>query len=244
MKISNLAILVSLGSSASAFCPPMAPPSTATSAASSTSSSLRNYLDALGEVNPKDEEEEEKTREELNLKKEDVSNYGVGSWDSYVDFGDEFDGGDGQMGVAGDGIKKLENFDMSSIAKSRDISAKNAWGTSTGYADELVSKGVDQQRAQQLENWNNQQEVLQRRKSQRYMTDEFDQVEEKADEDWRTLAKFGVERNQEFDLDDEFGAVAPGDLTDTIELTARMNGPASVHEFALRVSTHITHLRV
>jgi len=70
----------------------------------------------------------------------------------------EFDGGDGQMGVAGDGNSKLENFDMSSMAKSKTMSAKNAWGKSTGYADALIEKGVDNQRAQQLENWMNQQE--------------------------------------------------------------------------------------
>jgi len=62
------------------------------------------------------------------------------------------------MGVAGDGNSKLENFDMSSMAKSKTMSAKNAWGKSTGYADDLIEKGVDNQRAQQLENWMNQQE--------------------------------------------------------------------------------------
>jgi hypothetical protein len=235
MKICSVALLLVSVGSAAAFSP--AAPSTAVAAATASSSALFNYLDALGEVNPEDDVEEEKTREELNLKKEDVKNYGVGSWDSYVDFGDEFDGGDGQMGVAGDGDKTLEKFDMSQVVKSRSMSAKNAWGTSTGYADELVKKGVDQQRAQQLENWNNQQEVLKRRQGQRYMTEDFDQVAQETDEDWRTLAKFGVERNQDFDLDDEFGAVAPGDLTAEVQLTARMNGPAAVHEFALRVST-------
>ena len=63
------------------------------------------------------------------------------------------------MGVAGDGSgNKLEKFDMSTMAKSRDRSAKNAWGTSTGYADTLIDNGMEAQRAQQLENWKNQQE--------------------------------------------------------------------------------------
>ena len=44
------------------------------------------------------------------------------------------------------------------MAKSKTMSAKNAWGKSTGYADALIEKGVDNQRAQQLENWMNQQE--------------------------------------------------------------------------------------
>lgn len=39
-----------------------------------------------------------------------------------------------QMGVAGDGNKGLDKFDMTQMAKSKTMSAKNAWGTSTGYA--------------------------------------------------------------------------------------------------------------
>ena len=120
------------------------------------------YLDDLSselapspDPNPVPEEED---REVLKMSKEDLDRAGPGSWDSYVEF-DEFDGGDGQMGVAGDGNKKLESFDMSQMAKSKTMSAKVAWGKSTGYADELVSKGMEQQKAQQLENWKNQQEV-------------------------------------------------------------------------------------
>ena len=98
------------------------------------------------------------------------------------------------MGVAGDGDSQLEKFDMSEMAKSKAMSAKNAWGKTTGYADELISKGVEAQRAQQMENWKNQQEVLAARKQQKYMADEFDRVT--ADENQWDLSKFGVERNQ------------------------------------------------
>ena len=55
---------------------------------------------------------------------------------------------------------------------------------------------METSRAQQLENWMNQQEVLKERQAHRFMTEEFDRVQENADEDWRKLAKFGVERNQ------------------------------------------------
>ncbi len=34
------------------------------------------------------------------MQKDQVQNAGVGNWDQYVEF-EEFDGGDGQMGVAG-----------------------------------------------------------------------------------------------------------------------------------------------
>lgn len=82
------------------------------------------------------------------------------------------------------------------MAKSKTMSAKNAWGTNTGYADSLRAKGVESSRAQQLENWMNQQEVRKERQAHRFTVEQFDETEENADEDWRTLAKFGVERNQ------------------------------------------------
>lgn len=154
---------------------------------------LKGYLDDLGAIPPPEEVEEDDSRESTNMKRENVDRYGAGTWEGYVEF-EEFDGGDGQMGVAGDGDSKLGKFDMSQMAKSKTMSAKNAWGRTTGYAEDLVSKGVEQSRAQQLENWHNQQEVLEKRKQQRYMTEQYDQVE--GDENWRGLASFGIERNQ------------------------------------------------
>jgi hypothetical protein len=143
------------------------------------------------------------------------------------------------MGVAGDGENglKKEWTGSAEMAKSKTMSAKNAWGYSSGYAQSLIDQGVDTSRAQQLENWQNQQEVLAARKQHRYMTDDFDKV--KTDENWRSLGKFGNERNQEFDLDSAFGAVQAGDRIDgVIELAGRAN-QNKVHEFSLLVS----HLR-
>ena len=150
MKFSSLALAtLFFSSSVTAFSP-------VSKASSSSSSSLMGYLDDLTsdlhapDSNPIPEEE---AREANVMAKGDVKNSGPGSWDSYVEF-NEFDGGDGQMGVAGDGSKGLDKFDMSSVnTKSKSMSAKNAWGTNTGYADSLVAKGVDTSRAQQLENW-------------------------------------------------------------------------------------------
>lgn len=139
-------------------------------------------------------EETDDSHEATQLDKSKVDRGGVGDWSQFVDF-DEFDGGDGQMGVAGDGKKELEKFDMSEMGKSKAMSAKNAWGKTTGYADTLIDQGMEAQRAQQLENWKNQQEVLNARKQQRYMTDEFDQVDNSETSQW-DLSKFGVERNQ------------------------------------------------
>jgi hypothetical protein len=105
---------------------------------------------------------------------------------------------DGQMGVAGDGNKGLEKEwkGQASMGKSKMMSAKNAWGSSSGYAAKLIDEGMEATRAQQFENWGNQQEVLASRKAHRYMTDDFDSETSTADEDWRKLSKFGVERNE------------------------------------------------
>lgn len=224
MKLSALVLVAAL-QSAAAFVP---------HARSSQPTLLKGYLDDLSkdlyseDPNPNPEEE---SREANKMKEGDKDRYGVGSWDSYVEF-DEFDGGDGQMGVAGDGDKGLAKFDMSSVSKSKSMSAKNAWGTSSGYGDELRAKGVETSRAQQLENWGNQQEVLAKRKAQRAMTEDFDKVDD--DENWRNLASFGIERNQDFDLDSQFGAVDIGEIEGVIELVGRVNGQAGVHEFQLR----------
>lgn len=67
---------------------------------------VKGYLDDLSNelYAPNQNPDLNDSREETNLSKEDVDRFGVGNWDSFVDF-NEFDGGDGQMGVAGDGNK-------------------------------------------------------------------------------------------------------------------------------------------
>lgn len=222
MKFSLSILVLSLGSAA-AFSP---------SALSSTSRTrLSGYLDDLssdlyGEDATPDVVAD--SRETNQMAKEDVDRGGVGSWEGYVEF-DEFDGGDGQMGVAGDGQKGLDKSDFESgglaksMNKSQMRSARNAWGTDTGYAESLREQGVDTARAQQLENWNNQQEIKKMKDQQRFMTESFDEQEANAEADWRTLAKFGVERNQDFDLNETFGQVslADAELEGILELNAR-----------------------
>lgn len=109
-------------------------------------------------------------------------------------------------------------------------------GTSTGYADELVDQGMEATRAQQMENWRNQQEVLEARKQQRFMTESFDQVEEAGETDWRNLSGYVAGRNQDFDLDETLGAVVPGEtISHHIELQSRI-GQAKVFEFDVKNS--------
>jgi hypothetical protein len=100
------------------------------------------------------------------------------------------------MGVAGDGKKGLQKewSGGAEMAKSKSMSAKNAWGKDTGYADLLISQGVEQSRAQQLENWQNQREIQKEKTAHRFLTEAYDKVS--GEENWRDLSKFGVERNQ------------------------------------------------
>lgn len=197
------------------------------------------YLDDLNKYmgSPEDEEPEvDDSREATKLAGDKVDRGGVGDWSQFVDF-DEFDGGDGQMGVAGDGNKQLEKFDMSSMAKSKEMSAKNAWGKTTGYAEDLKAQGMEAQRAQQLENWKNQQEVLTARKQQRYMTDSFDKPTGE-DDQW-SLASFGIERNTDFDMDQEWGVATKGDTIEgVIDMKARM-GQADAFEFTVKVCSSL-----
>ena len=155
MKFSSATIATLLFTQAlshvAAFSPLKAPVSSTTS--------LMGYLDDLSAdlARPTAEESspvpDEESREANAMAKDQIDRAGPGNWDAFVDF-EEFDGGDGQMGVAGDGSgNKLESFDMTQMANSKQMSAKNAWGTNTGYADSLREKGIDTARAQQLENW-------------------------------------------------------------------------------------------
>jgi hypothetical protein len=136
------------------------------------------------------------------------------------------------MGVAGDGQAGLEKeWDKSlEMAKSKTMSAKNAWGKSTGYAASLIEQGMEATRAQQMENWRNQREVKGQRDQHRYMTDEFDR---KTDEDWRSLSSFSGEQVSSIDLDAELGEVRIGDITGVIELSGRIN-QSQVFEFSLK----------
>ena len=199
-----------------------------------SSTPLRGYLDNLSrDLNAADSNPipDEESREANRMDKSLIVNSGPGSFEDFVDFGDEFDGGDGQMGVAGDGNKGLEKMDDGkALFNSKSMSAKNAWGTSSGYADALREGNpkIDTARAQQLENWANQQEVRAKNQSLKNMADAYDSQQSSAEEDWRQLAKFGVERNEEFDMDAAFGQVVAGDkIEGVIELKAAVTKVAT-----------------
>jgi hypothetical protein len=87
----------------------------------------------------------------------------------------------------------------------------------------------------------NQQEIQKMRNQQKYMTETFDNESKAGEEDWRKLASFGVQRNQDFDLDQTFGHVTVGNRLDgTIELQSRINRN-EVFEFQLKVRQLCMH---
>lgn len=198
---------------------------------------VRGYLDDLSQYvyDPNaGKDVVDDSREATMLDKDKVDRYGPGDLRQFVDF-NEFDGGDGQMGVAGDGSKGLDKEwqGQAEMAKSKTMSAKVAWGKSTGYADTLIESGVEATRAQQIENWKNQREVQEQRNQHRWMTDEFDNTSNKVDEDWRKLSSFSGQQVQAVDIDSVLGPVVPGQIAGTIQLQSRIN-QASVFEFELK----------
>eukprot|EP00560_Eucampia_antarctica_P008018 CAMPEP_0197832164 /NCGR_PEP_ID=MMETSP1437-20131217/13517_1 /TAXON_ID=49252 ORGANISM="Eucampia antarctica, Strain CCMP1452" /NCGR_SAMPLE_ID=MMETSP1437 /ASSEMBLY_ACC=CAM_ASM_001096 /LENGTH=307 /DNA_ID=CAMNT_0043435377 /DNA_START=30 /DNA_END=953 /DNA_ORIENTATION=+ len=231
MKLSSrcLAFLGTVALSNSAFVPKLNLPQATVA--------MKGYLDDLSEelYAPEDKPDIEGDSAAANqMAKEQLDRFGPGNFNDFVDF-DEFDGGDGQMGVAGDGQAGLDKSDFESpqlmqMDKSRSRSSKNAWGTSTGYAENLLEKNkdMDTSRAQQLENWHQQTEVRQKGIEMKRQAEGFDKVASSGEEDWRTLAKFGVERNTEVDLNEEFGAVIPGDQIEAvIDLHTAINSVAA-----------------
>lgn len=223
MKMStSTALLLATVTSVYSFSPSTVLPGTRVG-----NTAVFGYLDDLTKelYSPEDTPDIERTHENLKLSEDQKENYGPAGFEDYVDFGDEFDGGDGQMGVAGDGNKSLEKIGGGPQMgmKSKTMSAKNAWGTSTGYAEKLADEGMDIQKAQRLENWQNQQAVRLRQLQHQDMTDSFDQVRENAELDWRELASFGAERVEDFDLDKEFGVPTAGEDVEIISLKSRLN---------------------
>lgn len=220
------------------------------SSTAGVSSPLQGYLDDLSKelyAPDPDAVPELETHEATDMDKSKVDRGGVGDWEGYVEFGD-FDGGDGQMGVLGDGNAGLEKFgddyqatvvnkqnaDLQQVRQetSKTRSAKIAWGTNTGYGDRLRNEGVDTSRAQQMENWANQRDLHARNRQNEAMAAN-DEVSNH-DEDWRMLAKFGADRVSDVDYDEAFGNVeVGGEVVGTVEMKSSMN----------RVETHTISLK-
>lgn len=147
----------------------------------SPNDSAVNYLSSLSDKEKTwaagDEDAPSDPRQQTRVT--EAVNAGPANYDGFVDSIDGFDGGDGQVGVVGDGTNAMETYDMSERVQSRRMNAvggseskqtrSNAWGYSTGYAEDLKKRGMVQvdefgedrlkARRQQLENWRNQREL-------------------------------------------------------------------------------------
>jgi len=105
------------------------------------------------------------------MKKEMITNYGPGSFDGLVDFTDQFDGGDSEMGVTGDGIVRLQTIGRDVTPHMARTTSARLQGTEPhqdiitsdrmSYTEELLysNPSMDSVRAQQLENWAEQREL-------------------------------------------------------------------------------------
>jgi len=98
------------------------------------------------------------------MDKEKIRHYAPGDFAQYVDHdsSDLFDGGDSEMGLAGDGNLGLRRIGRDvSPHMARTMTAKiDQAAEVSSYADELLDNpGMDVTRAQQLENWATQNEI-------------------------------------------------------------------------------------
>ena len=179
------------------------------------------------------------------------TNYGPKDYDGFIDV-EGFDGGDGQVGVVGDGKNAMEEYDMGQAVEKRGranqlggkeskLNAKNAWGTSSGYAEELKRKGMVeyneygedmlQARRQQLENWRNQQELRLQKDGQMAELANLQGKKYQAINHGSYIAQFEKNREREGDVivtdgHDSYaveGDMVPGDVMDVLPVKARLN---------------------
>eukprot|EP00985_Skeletonema_marinoi_P034344 scaffold43735_cov153-Skeletonema_marinoi.AAC.5 len=129
------------------------------------------------------------------MPKDKLDRFGPGSFDQYADstFND-FDGGDSETGLVGDGQSGLHQFGcdvsphLANTMAARYSSAyeevETSQTTAMSYAEELVhsNPSIDEIRAVQLQNWATQQEIA---SANRYMNEKT-QVYYEADDEYYT----------------------------------------------------------
>lgn len=114
-------------------------------------------------------------RDYTKMDKAQIQHYGPGDQLSqYVDPSDLFDGGDSEMGLTGDGnigLKQIGRDVSPHMARTYTAKSEEDYAVSSlSYSDELLQSnpGMDPARAQQYENWAEQQEIAQ---GNRYMNE-------------------------------------------------------------------------
>jgi len=104
-------------------------------------------------------------RDSTKMDKDKIRHYGPGDFAQYVDHdtSDLFDGGDSEMGLAGDGnlgLRRIGRDVSPHMARTLKAKVDPVMAVHSSYADELVTdQDMDAARAQQLENWATQNEI-------------------------------------------------------------------------------------
>jgi len=161
------------------------------------------------------------------MDKEKINQYGPGDFTQYIDpHSSDFDGGDSEMGLFGDGSVGLQKIgrDVSPhIARTLTAKMSEQAATATSYADELLQSNpsMDVVRAQQLENWATQQEIA---LTNRYMYEQGNYISEYYEYDDSIYEDGSLFAHP---------AQAGEDVQGLVTLTAPLNGVAA-HEIMLK----------
>ncbi len=170
------------------------------------------------------------------MPKDKLDRYGPGNFDQYADStSNDFDGGDSETGVVGDGQSGLRQFGydvsphLANTMAARYSSAYDEVETSPttamSYAEELMHRNpsMDEIRAVQLQNWATQQEIA---SANRYMNEKI-QVYYDADYDY---TDYSVTSLDHLPMEVEAGEETADCL---ITLAAPLYGVSS-HEIAVK----------
>lgn len=163
------------------------------------------------------------------MSKDKIDRFGPGGFEQFADFPDQFDGGDSEMGLSGDGNVGLKNLGREEsphlartfTAKIHSEESYQQGVASMSYEDELLqaNPGMDQVRARQLENWATQQEIA---LANRYMN-------ERSQESYGSDEGYFYEDTEDLSTPVEAG----DDLEGTITLKAPINRVAR-HDIMLK----------
>ena len=171
------------------------------------------------------------------MPKDELDRFGPGSFDQYADstFND-FDGGDSETGLVGDGQSGLRQFGydvsphLANTMAARYSSAyeevETAQRTDMSYAEEMMhsNPSMDEIRAVQLQNWATQQEIA---SANRYMNEKT-QVYYEADDEY---TDYGASSLDHLPIEEISAEEETADCL--VTLVAPLNGVAS-HEIAVK----------
>jgi hypothetical protein len=165
---------------------------------------------------------------DTKMSKELLDRFGPGSWEQLNDHDDQFDGGDSEMGLTGDGTLGMRKLGRDiSPHFVRTLNAQQEVITSSSpqsYADELMkaNPGMDHVRAQQYENYALQKEL---NLANKHM---YDRAESRGY--GSTKEYYEEDMESSFTWPIEVGETVDGIIT----LTAPMNGGAARHDLMLK----------